>query len=121
MFKSAPKFDGNKTKVQLKMLLNRLTLLSSKKTNLAKGEKRKIAMLLRDSKEANARILVEHIIREDYTLESYDLLRQYTELLLARLNVVIQEPQLKPEVAEAVCPNPNITRSRARTYPETLT
>ena len=65
--------------------------------------RRQIALLLKDDKEANARILVEHIIREDYTLESYDLLRQYTELLLARLNVLIQEPELKPEVAEAVC------------------
>ena len=60
--------------------------------------RRQIALLLKDDKEANARILVEHIIREDYTLESYDLLRQYTELLLARLNVLIQEPELKPEV-----------------------
>ena len=60
-------------------------------------------MLLKDDKEANARILVEHIIREDYTLESYELLKQYTEMLLARLNVVIQESELKPEVAEAVC------------------
>lgn len=33
----------------------------------------KVAMLLRDDKEANARILVEHIIREDYTLESYEV------------------------------------------------
>ena len=112
-----PKFDANKTKVNLKMLINRFNLLTQKKANLAKQQKREIALLLRDDKEANARILVEHIIREDYTLESYDLLRQYTELLLARLNVVIQEPELKPEVAEAVCPNPNLTRSRARTYP----
>ena len=114
---SKPKFDANKTKVNLKMLINRFNLLTQKKANLAKQQKREIALLLRDDKEANARILVEHIIREDYTLESYDLLRQYTELLLARLNVVIQEPELKPEVAEAVCPNPNLTRSRARTYP----
>ena len=63
--------------------------------------RRQIALLLKDDKEANARILVEHIIREDYTLESYDLLRQYTELLLARLNVLIQEPELKPEVHPA--------------------
>ena len=104
MFSSSkPRFDANKTKVQLKMLINRLNLLTSKKANLAKAEKRKVAMLLRDDKEANARILVEHIIREDYTLESYELLRQYADLILARLNVVTNEPELKPEVAEAVC------------------
>ena len=100
---SKPKFDANKTKVNLKMLVNRFNLLTQKKANLAKQQKRQIALLLKDDKEANARILVEHIIREDYTLESYDLLRQYTELLLARLNVLVTEPELKPEVAEAVC------------------
>ena len=103
MFKSAPKFDGNKVKVNLKMLLNRLNLLTTKKSNLAKAEKRKVAMLLRDDKEANARILVEHIIREDYLLESYEMIRQYAELLIARLNVMITEPELKPEIAEGVC------------------
>ena len=85
---SKPKFDANKTKVNLKMLVNRFNLLTQKKANLAKQQKRQIALLLKEDKEANARILVEHIIREDYTLESYDLLRQYTELLLARLHAL---------------------------------
>ena len=103
MFSSKPKFDGNKCKVQLKMLINRFNLLSAKKGNLAKAEKRNVAMLIRDDKEHNARILVEQIIREDYTLEAYDLLKQYTELLIARLNVIIVEDELKPEIADAVC------------------
>ena len=104
MFSSSkPRFDANKTKVQLKMLINRLNLLTSKKANLAKAEKRKVAMLLREDKEHNAHILVEQIIREDYTLEAYDLLKQYTEMLLARFNVVVTEEELKPEVADAVC------------------
>ena len=60
-------------------------------------------MLLREDKEHNARILVEQIIREDYTLEAYDLLKQYTEMLLARFNVVVTEEELKPEIADAVC------------------
>ena len=50
MFQSKPKFDANKCKVQLKMLINRLNLLSQKKGNLAKAEKRKVAELLRDTK-----------------------------------------------------------------------
>ena len=87
MFSSKPKFDANKCKVNLKMLQNRFALLQQKKTNLAKQQKRQVAMMLKDDKEAQARILVEHIIREDYTLESYELLRQYADLILARLNV----------------------------------
>jgi vacuolar protein sorting-associated protein IST1 len=64
MYKSKGKFDANKTKVNLKMLTNRFQLLTQKKANLAKQQKRQVAMLLRDDKEQNARILVEHIIRE---------------------------------------------------------
>jgi len=103
MFSSKPRFDPNKAKVQLKMLINRLNLLTSKRANLAKVEKRKAAMLLREDKEHNARILVEQIIRDDYTLEAYDLIKQYTEMLLARFNVVTTEDELKPEIADAVC------------------
>ena len=128
---SGRRFDGNKCKVQLKMLVNRcapppalhthctsntksilrprrsFNLLTQKKANLAKQQKRQVApppcrrplsshnfiaavgsfivsaasqvaLLLRDEKEANARILVEHIIREDYTLESYEARRLAT-------------------------------------------
>mmetsp|Transcript_34976 Transcript_34976/g.67235 ORF Transcript_34976/g.67235 Transcript_34976/m.67235 type:complete len:86 (+) Transcript_34976:194-451(+) len=78
MFSSSkkPKWNADKCKVNLKMLVNRFQLLTQKKANLAKQQKRQVALLLRDDKEANARILVEHIIREDYTLESYELLKQ---------------------------------------------
>ena len=62
-------------------LCRRLNLLTSKRANLAKVEKRKAAMLLREDKEHNARILVEQIIRDDYTLEAYDLIKQYTEMV----------------------------------------
>ena len=103
MFSSKPKFDSNKCKVQLKMLINRINLLTSKKANLAKAEKRKVAMLLREDKEHNARILVEAIIREDYTLEAYDLIKQYTEMLIARFGVIVTSEELKSEVADAVC------------------
>ena len=103
MFISKPKFDANKCKVQLKMLINRLNLLSSKKGNLAKSEKRKVAELLRETKEHNARILVEQIIRDDYLLEAYDLIKQYTEMLIARFNIITVEPELKPEIAASVC------------------
>eukprot|EP00965_Chrysotila_dentata_P218431 6190572-Pleurochrysis_carterae.AAC.1 len=98
MFSSSkkPKWNADKCKVNLKMLVNRFQLLTQKKANLAKQQKRQVALLLRDDKEANARILVEHIIREDYTLESY------TEQLIARFNVLVTEADLRPEIGEAV-------------------
>ena len=91
--RKGPKFNADKCKVQLKMLGARFKLLLQKKTNLAKQQKREVALLLRADKEANARILVEHIIREDYTLESYELLRQHGDLILARFNVIVVEQE----------------------------
>ena len=58
--------------------------------------------MLRDDKEYNARILVEQIIREDYTLEAYDLIKQYTETIIARFNVLVVEDNMRDEIAEAV-------------------
>ena len=54
MFSSKPKYSADKTKVHLKMLCNRFQLLTQKKANLAKQQKRQVATLLRDDKEQNA-------------------------------------------------------------------
>ena len=53
-----------------------------------------MAMLLKDDREHNARIQVEQIIRDDYVLESYELIKQYAEMLTARINVLQLEPEL---------------------------
>lgn len=102
MFSSKPKFNPDKCKVQLKMLISRIKLQLSKQTNLAKAERRVVAGLLRDDKEHQARIKVEQIIRADFKLESLELINNYTELLISRFSVLVAEPQMKPEIAEAV-------------------
>ena len=102
MFSSKPKFNPDKCKVQLKMLISRIKLQLSKQTNLAKAERRVVAGLLKDDKEHQARIKVEQIIRADFKLESLELINNYTELLISRFNVLVIEPQMKPEIAEAV-------------------
>lgn len=103
MFASTPRFDGNKCKVHLKMLTNRFKLLESKKMNLNKQKQRAVAQLLREGKSESARIQVEHIIREDYTIEVYEILRQHVDLLLARFAVVQTEPEPRKEIQESVC------------------
>ncbi len=91
----------------------RLNLLSQKKGNLAKAEKRKVAFLLRDDKEHNARILVEQIIRDDYTLESYDLIKQYAEMVRGRR---VGPPAL---AASAATPTDPPIHCRRRAHPPT--
>jgi vacuolar protein sorting-associated protein IST1 len=102
MFSSKPKFNHDKCKVQLKMLISRIKMQLNKQTNLAKAERRVIAGLLRESKEHQARIKVEQIIRADFKLESLELINNYTELLISRFSVLVTEPEMKPEIAEAV-------------------
>ena len=87
---------------RLLRLVTRLNLQLSKQTNLAKAEKRQVATLLREDKEHNARIKVEQIIRTDYKLESFEMLKNYAETLTTRLNVLITQPEMQPEIAEAV-------------------
>jgi len=99
----APVFDGNKCKVHLKMLINRFKLLEAKKANLNKQANRAVAQLLREGKSESARIAVEHSIREDFTIEVYEILRQHIELLLARWAVVQNESEPRKEVQESVC------------------
>ena len=103
MFRSAPRFDGHKCKVMLKMLTNRFKLLEAKKLNLKKQAQRSVASLLREGKSESARIQVEHIIREDFTIEVYEILRQHVDLLLARFAVVQNEAEPRKEVQESVC------------------
>ena len=42
-------------------------------------------MLLRDGKEEKARIKVEHVIRDDYTMEANELIELLCETVVARL------------------------------------
>lgn len=43
-----------------------------------------------DHKEDRARIRVEHIIREDFLVEAYELLEMYCDLILARFGLIQQ-------------------------------
>ena len=96
-------FDANKCKIQLKMLCIRLDIKIAKERNGAMQDKHKVAELLKGSQEARARILVEHIIRGDFTVESMDLLKLEASILVERFDIVEKEVELTVEVAQMVC------------------
>ena len=73
-------FSASKIKPQLKMAAQRITLTINKKTNSIKKQKREVAELLAKNKEEKARIRVEHIIREDFTIEAYEIIELLCEL-----------------------------------------
>ena len=52
--------------------------------------RREIAALLEAGKEESARIKVEGVIREDYTVEAYEILELFCDLLLARFGLITE-------------------------------
>lgn len=91
-----------KLKTNLRLAINRLKLVEKKKTEMALKSRGEIADFIAEHKEDRARIRVEHIIREDFLVEAYELLEMYCDLLLARFGLIQQMKQLDDGIAEAV-------------------
>ena len=77
-------FNINKLKPNLKMAINRITIIKNKKMNHINITKKSIATLLAEGKEEKCRIRVEGIIREDFIIEAYEILELLCELLAER-------------------------------------
>eukprot|EP00586_Coscinodiscus_wailesii_P022736 CAMPEP_0172494622 /NCGR_PEP_ID=MMETSP1066-20121228/51468_1 /TAXON_ID=671091 /ORGANISM="Coscinodiscus wailesii, Strain CCMP2513" /LENGTH=234 /DNA_ID=CAMNT_0013265733 /DNA_START=174 /DNA_END=875 /DNA_ORIENTATION=+ len=86
-------FSASKLKPQLKMAVQRFQISSNKKSALLKQQKREIAQLLAASppKEEEARIRTESLIREDNTIEAYEILKLSCELLVERLKLITSQ------------------------------
>jgi vacuolar protein sorting-associated protein IST1 len=87
--------------VQLKLAIARLRMVQHRDEALSKQQRRAMAQLLDAGKEESARIRVENIIRSDITVELYEILELYCELLLARAGL-LEAPQCDPGLEEAV-------------------
>jgi hypothetical protein len=70
------------------MGIQRMQLASNKKSASVKHAKREIDELLRENKDEKARIKVEHVIREDFMIESYGLLELFCELAHERIRYI---------------------------------
>ncbi|KAJ3240647.1 Vacuolar protein sorting-associated protein ist1 [Chytriomyces hyalinus] len=95
-------FNPTKTKVQLKLAINRLKLLQQKKSAANKNARRDIAQLLAASKDDSARVRVELVIREDCAVEALEIVELYCELLLARFGLLEMMRVCDPAIEEAV-------------------
>ncbi|CAB3398311.1 unnamed protein product [Caenorhabditis bovis] len=91
-----------KLKTNLRLAINRLQLLGKKKTEMAMKARTEIADYIAANKPDRARIRVEHIIREDYVVEAFEILEMYCDLLLARFGLIEQMKTLDDGIAEAV-------------------
>uniref|UniRef100_H3H3Z6 IST1 homolog n=1 Tax=Phytophthora ramorum TaxID=164328 RepID=H3H3Z6_PHYRM len=96
-------FNVNKLKPNLKMAVHRIGIVKNKKANAALAQRREVARLLADGKEEKARIRVEGIIRDDFTMEGYEILELLCELLAERANLIKTEADCPYDMREAVC------------------
>ncbi|PWZ00309.1 DUF292-domain-containing protein [Testicularia cyperi] len=97
-------YNGARTKVQLKLTIQRCKMLQEKKEAMLKQARRDIASLVEKGKLETARIKTEGIICEDIHLELLELMELYCETLLARfalLDMATREPD--PSIAPALC------------------
>lgn len=97
-----PHLNQLRLKTNLKMAISKLKFTQEKKVALTKQQRRQLAELLKSGKESSAKIRVENIIRDDIYIELLEFLELYCELLLARLNMILDRPTCDPSLLEAV-------------------
>jgi vacuolar protein sorting-associated protein IST1 len=95
-------YQESKLKPYLKMAVQRLQIANNKKHSVVKHQKREIAKILEDGKEEKARIKVEHVIREDFTMECYELVELLCDLLHERVKYMSSCKECPVDLLESV-------------------
>ncbi|ETS59934.1 hypothetical protein PaG_05915 [Moesziomyces aphidis] len=91
-------YNSARTKVQLKLTIQRCKMLQEKKEAMAKQARRDISALVEKGKLETARIKTEGIISEDIHLELLELMELYAETLLARF-ALLDLPTREPDIS----------------------
>ncbi|GMK54921.1 hypothetical protein CspeluHIS016_0115070 [Cutaneotrichosporon spelunceum] len=103
--KAMQAWNGARTKVQIKLSIQRLRTLQEKKLALAKKARRDIADLVAKGRIETAKLRVEGLIQDDIYVELIELLELYAETLQARFGLLDQNTGETPDpsIADAVC------------------
>lgn len=86
----------------LKMAVSRFSMASNKKTALMKQQMREISKLLADNKEEKARIRAEALIRDDVTIEAYEILQLTCELLFERIKLITTSKEVPEDLKSSI-------------------
>mmetsp|Transcript_1543 Transcript_1543/g.2891 ORF Transcript_1543/g.2891 Transcript_1543/m.2891 type:complete len:348 (+) Transcript_1543:292-1335(+) len=98
-------YKASKLKPQLKMAVTRFQIAANKKSALSKQQIREIATLLAEKpnpKEEKARIKAESLIRDDNTVEAYEILQLTCDLLAERINLITHSRECPPDLVSSV-------------------
>jgi vacuolar protein sorting-associated protein IST1 len=84
------------------MATQRIKIANNKRGTASTKHKREIAKLLEDGKAEKAIIRVEHVIRDDYTMEAYEIIELMCDLLYERARHLTKSELCPPDLVEAV-------------------
>ncbi|KAG8487533.1 hypothetical protein CXB51_016143 [Gossypium anomalum] len=76
--------------------------MKNKREAQVKQIKRELAQLLESDQDQTARIRVEHVVREEKTVEAYNLLEIYCELIVARMPMIESQKNCPIDLKEAI-------------------
>lgn len=95
-------YDEHKLKSHLEMAVQRIKIHNNKSSTKLKHDKREIAKLLEENKDEKARIKVEHVIREDFVIEAYEIVELLCELVHERSKYLSSTKECPDDLIEAV-------------------
>jgi vacuolar protein sorting-associated protein IST1 len=84
------------------MATQRINIAVNKKTTQIKHTKREIAQLLAENKDEKARIRTEHVIREDFMIESYEIIELLCELCHERVRYISSSKECPDDLVQAI-------------------
>lgn len=67
-----------------------------------KQQRKEVADLIRANKQGNARIRVEAVIRDHQTLQAYELIELFLELMAVRVQLIEKTKEMPSDMAEAM-------------------
>ncbi|KAK4762595.1 hypothetical protein SAY86_008363 [Trapa natans] len=95
-------FKPAKCKTALKLVVSRTKLLKNKKAAVVKQLRRELAQLLEQGQVQNARVRVEHVVREEKMMATFELIEIYCELIALRLQIIESQKECPIDLKEAV-------------------
>mmetsp|Transcript_1537 Transcript_1537/g.2344 ORF Transcript_1537/g.2344 Transcript_1537/m.2344 type:complete len:106 (+) Transcript_1537:300-617(+) len=81
MFSKWGGYKASKVKPALSQAMIRIKLFKNKKTLSIAQSKKSVAAFLKENKVEKARLEAERIVRDDFTIEAYDILELMCELV----------------------------------------
>ncbi len=67
-----------------------------------KQQRKEVADLIRANKQGNARIRVEAVIRDHQTLQAYELIELFLELMAVRVQLIEKTKEMPSDMTEAM-------------------